>query len=419
MNLADSGILSTAMEAAGYQPVPEPEEAGVIILNTCSVREKAEVRALGRLKELSRLKRDKETCLCAIGCMAQRMGETLTKEIPEIDFILGTERLFELPRLLAQRNGLPVVDTELGTDLAWAELTPSSDNAFSVHITISRGCNNYCAYCIVPYLRGPERHRLPKAIIENINHLVEKGVTEVTLVGQNVNSYESGELRFPDLIRSVIRETDIQRIRFITSHPKDICDDLISLFATEAKLMGHVHLALQSGSDQILEKMFRRYNISHFQDRIDQLRRARPDIALTTDLIVGFPTETEEEFEMTLEAVRRIRFDGAFMFRYSVRSGTWAAKNLIDDIPEADKLRRLKKLIALQKEISFAVNQEEIGRVRSVLVDGTSRRDQNVWKGKTEGNKTILFRNDGDLLGQVVPVRVLRADSWTLHGETV
>jgi tRNA-2-methylthio-N6-dimethylallyladenosine synthase len=419
MNLADSGILSSAMEAAGYNPVADPAQAGVIIINTCSVREKAEERALGRLSELVHLKKDKQTYVCAIGCMAQRMGSKMLDRVPGIDFILGTEQLFELPDLLARRNGHPVVETAMGSDIEWAEYPPRPDNPYSAFVTITRGCDNYCAYCIVPYLRGPERHREPEAIIDDIRHLTTKGVLELTLVGQNVNSYRSDDTGFPDLIRKVIDETDIRRIRFITSHPKDLSDELINLFAAESRLMGHVHLPLQSGSDRILEKMFRKYTYKHFSGVVDKLRQARPDIALTTDLIVGFPTETEEEYEMTLAAVRDIGFDAAFMFRYSPREGTWAAENLADDVPEEEKLSRLRKLIEIQKDISCKVNQKEIGRVGEVLVDGTSRRDDRVWKGKTEGNKTVLLESEDELLGRIVPVKIIRADSWTLHGETV
>lgn len=417
MNIADSGILSAAMEDAGFVSVSEPEEAAVIIINTCSVREKAEERALGRLTELIGIKRKSGSRICAIGCMAQRMGEKIIKRIPEIDFILGTERLFDLPRLLMNESVEPVVDTRMTKDLAWAEFSPAPDNPFSAHVTISRGCDNYCAYCIVPYLRGPERHREHSAIIDDINELCDKGIVEITLVGQNVNSYNSDGLKFPGLLKKVISETDINRIRFITSHPKDLSDDLIDLFSSEQKLMGHFHLPLQSGSDRILSKMFRKYDYARYLGLVNKLRRARPNIAITTDLIVGFPTETEDEFRMTLEAVREIRFDAAFMFRYSVRDGTWAAKNLIDDVPEEVKLRRLQELIDLQKDISFEVNQKEIGRISSVLVDGTSRRDESIWKGKTEGNKTILLKSPDDLLGKIVNSRVNRADSWTLHGE--
>ncbi len=417
MNLADSGLLSAAMEASGYTAVEEPADAGVIIINTCSVREKAEERALGRLSNLIRFKRENETYVCAVGCMAQRMGDDILKRVPGIDFILGTEQLFELPRLIAEKNNKPLVSTDMTDNLKFAEFPPVPDNSYRGLVTITRGCNNFCAYCIVPYVRGRERHRDSKTIIHEINQLVEKGVIEINLVGQNVNSYKHQDIDFPALLKQVLYETDISRVRFITSHPKDLSDALIDLFSDESKLMGHFHLPLQSGSDRILKNMFRKYTYDHYKGRVEQLRQARPDIALTTDLIVGFPTENEEEFEMTLDAVREIQYDSAFMFRYSVREGTWADKNLEDDIPEEVKLARLQKLIDLQKEISCEVNQKEIGKVRSVLVDGTSRRDASIWKGKTEGNKTILFSRDEDLLGQVVPVTVERADSWTLHGE--
>jgi tRNA-2-methylthio-N6-dimethylallyladenosine synthase len=242
---------------------------------------------------------------------------------------------------------------------------------------------------------------------------------DLTLVGQNVNSYKSGEVRFPDLLKKIIDQTDIARIRFITSHPKDLSDELIGLFGSEDRLAGHVHLPLQSGSDRILVKMYRRYTLAHYRELVDKLRRARAGISLTTDLIVGFPSETEAEYEMTLKAVEDIRFDAAFMFRYSAREGTWAAKNLVDDIPEEEKLRRLQRLIEIQKRISFEVNQKERGQIREVLIDGVSRRDEKVWKGKTDGNKTVLIENDRNLLGKILPIRILRADSWTLHGETI
>jgi len=342
------------------------------------------------------------------------------QRVPAIDFVLGTERLFELPVLLDAKNGEPIVDTAMGKDLAWAELPPAPENPYMGQIIITRGCNNFCAYCIVPYLRGRERHRSPQAIIDNVNHLVSQGVLEIMLVGQNVNSYRWHDgFRFPELLTMVARETDIKRIRFITSHPKDLSDDLIARFGDEPKLMAQLHLPLQSGSDRILKLMLRSYTYAQFRNRVELLRQACPNISLTTDLIVGYPTETEEEFEMTLAAAREIRFDSAFMFHYSEREGTLAAKTQVDDIPEAVKLRRLQKLIDLQKGISYTANQREIGRVHQVMIDGTSRRDDTIWKGKTEGNKTVLIRDDRDLLGRIVPVRVTLADSWTLHGEAL
>lgn len=419
MNLADSGILSAAMKEAGYQSVADPDQANVIILNTCSVREKAEERALGRLRELGGLKKDREVRICAVGCMAQRMGHHLREQIPQIDFVLGTERLFELPDILSNGHTAPIVDTAMDSDLRWAEHPPSPDNSYTAHVVITRGCNNYCSYCVVPYLRGPERHRTPESIINDINQLMPKGIVEITLVGQNVNSYQYGDVRFPDLIRQIIAKTGLKRVRFITSHPKDLSDDLISLFGSEPALMGHLHLPLQSGADRILQLMSRGYTYDHYRRQVEKLRQARPDMAISTDLIVGFPTETEEEFAATMTAVREIGFDAAFMFRYSVREGTWATENLHDDVSEEEKLKRLKKLIALQTEMSYEVNQREVGCTRQVLVDGISRRDRTAWKGKTEGNKTVVFHDAGCITGQIVPVRITRADSWTLHGEPI
>ena len=417
MNLADSGILAAAMESAGYKAVADPDSAGVIILNTCSVREKAEERALGRLAELVRFKKGDDTRICAVGCMAQRLGGRLVERIPEIDFVLGTERLFELPALLDRGNGQVVVDTAMSSTADWAEYPPVPDNPYVGYVTITRGCENYCAYCIVPYLRGPERHRKPQAIINDVNHLTAQGVKDLTQVGQNVNSYQDDGLHFPDLIRMVLGETDLPRLRFITSHPKDLSDELIAVFAEHSRLAGHIHLPLQSGSDRVLDKMFRRYTYAHYRVLVEKLRQARPDISLTTDLIVGFPTETASEYHMTLDAVREIRFDSAFMFRYSARQGTWAAEHLADDVAEEEKLRRLHGLISLQKDVSSEVNQKEIGRVREVLIDGASRRDPAVWKGKTEGNKTVLVKSNQPMPGRFIPVRIIRADSWTLHGE--
>lgn len=419
MNLADSGVLSSALNNAGYQSVDEPTEAEVIIINTCSVREKAENRAIGRLRDLTGIVKGTNTKVCAVGCMAQNRGEQLLKEIPGIDFVLGTQRIFDLPELLSKKNGKPIVDTRLTASAQWSEFPPQPDNPHCAYVTITRGCDNYCAYCIVPYLRGKEVHRQPEDILRDVNHLIASGVQDITLVGQNVNSYRVEKTGFPELIELVIAETDAPRIRFITSHPKDISDNLMALFADQPRLMGHLHLPLQSGSDRILDTMFRKYTYGYYRAIIERLRDARPDIALSTDLIVGFPAETEDEFQMTLDAVDDIGFDAAFMFKYSVRKGTWAAKNLKDDIPEEVKLTRLQKLIDLQKDISYRVNQKEVGRVRSVLVDGTSRKDKSVWKGKSEGHKTVLFTSKDELLGKIVPIRIVSADSWTLHGEVV
>jgi tRNA-2-methylthio-N6-dimethylallyladenosine synthase len=418
MNLADSGLLGALLESRGYRAAFDEEDADLIILNTCSVREKAERRVFGRLSELSRLKKNGRCVrIAVVGCMAQRLGQTICRKAPQVDLVLGTDRLFELPEYLQNGFALPVIDTAFGYKYIEG-LIPSRDNKYSGFVTISRGCDNYCTYCVVPYVRGPERSFPAGRIIDQVKNLMSDGALEITLLGQNVNSYNDHGIDFPELVTMIARETDIRRIRFMTSHPRDMSDRLIEKISSEPKLMPHVHLPLQSGSDRILAKMGRQYSFDHYRSLVVTLRAARPELSLTTDLIVGFPSESVQEYEMTLEAVRTIAFDSAFMFRYSVREGT-AAAALADDIPESEKIRRLVGLINLQKETCLLKNQAEIGKIRSVLVDGLSRRSEKVLKGKTEGNKTILFAGGPELIGAIRKVRVCRADSWTLHGELV
>jgi tRNA-2-methylthio-N6-dimethylallyladenosine synthase len=418
MNLADSGLLAAVMEARGYQPINNEADADVIILNTCSVRARAEERVFGRLSELSRCKRaDHTKKIAVVGCMAQRLKGAILKRAPYVDIILGPDRILDLPRYLDNGRALsgPVIHTEFGFE-SIEDIIPSRDNKYSDFVTISRGCDNFCTYCVVPYVRGRERSYPASMIIKQINKLAADGVREVTLLGQNVNSYRDGNRDFSELLRAVSRETEIARIRFMTSHPKDMSDRLIDIISDEPKMMAHVHLPMQSGSNRILEKMGRAYTFEHYLSLVEKLRRAVPHVSLTTDLIVGFPSETEREYQLTLDSVKAIRFDSAFMFRYSPREGTAAAK-YNDDVPEPEKIRRLIELISLQKQIALDKNQSEIGKIRSVLVDGPSRRSEQVLKGKTEGNKTILFKASRDIIGQVRNIRVTSADSWTLHGE--
>lgn len=415
MNLADSGVLKSIMDSRGYQSVESEKDAEIIILNTCSVRKKAETRVFGRLSELSHLKKKGNRKIVVVGCMAQRLGEQLLEHSPCVDIVLGTDRLFDLPRYLENGRDEHLVHTEFGYEDI-EDIVPSRDNKYSAFVTISRGCDNYCTYCIVPYVRGRERSYSTHKIIGQVNTLVEESVIEITFLGQNVNSYRDGDSDFSDLLHRAASETGVRRIRFMTSHPKDMCDRLIEFIASEPKMMGHVHLPLQSASDRILKRMGRIYSYDHYLSLVEKLRKASSDISLTTDLIVGFPSETEQEFRMTLEAVKSIGFDSAFMFRYSLREGTAAAK-YEDNIPEQEKVRRLIDLINVQKKVAFEKNQSEIGKVRSVLVDGVSRRSEKVLKGKTEGNKTILFEGRPEHIGTVRNIRVTSADSWTLHGE--
>jgi len=415
MNLADSGALAAVLNAGGYLPADTEDEADLIILNTCSVREKAEERVFGRLGEMSRYGDTKQ--IAVVGCMAQRLGDKISKRAPNVDYVLGTDRMFDLPEILDDRPGVAKVNTQFGHE-SIGEFVPLRDDKYSAFVTISRGCDNFCSYCIVPYVRGRERSYSQGKIIRQIDDFVSDGVLEVTLLGQNVNSYKDNGHDFASLLRSVADRTEVRRIRFMTSHPKDLSDNLIEVMASEPKMMPHLHLPLQSGSDKILEKMGRVYSYDHYLKLVAKLRRAVPDISLTTDLIVGFPGETVEDFEKTLDAVREIKYDSAFMFRYSIREGTEAAK-FEDDVPEDEKIRRLKKLIELQKKISFEKNQGEVDRFREVLVDGFSRRSKEYLKGKTEQNKTILFKGDPQIIGTICRVKVNSADSWTLHGELV
>jgi len=415
MNLADSGSLRAIMNGHGYYPIEEEWDADIIIINTCSVREKAEERVYGRLGELSQYKRENENKIIAVvGCMAQRLADKILERAPYVDIILGTDQMFELPFLIENGIKTPQVYTEFGID-ATRNITPTRDSKYSAYVTISRGCDNFCSYCIVPYVRGRERSYSIDQIINSVNNFVSDGVIEITLLGQNVNSYLNGSIRFPDLLTAIVRETNIKRIRFMTSHPKDMSDHLIEVMSSEYKMMPHIHLPLQSGSDSILEKMGRAYTFAHYLGLVNKLRKSIPNISITTDLIVGFPSETEPDFEKTIEAVNLIKFDSSFMFRYSVRAGTEAAR-LVDDVPEGEKITRLNTLIKTQKSISFEKNQQEIGRIQSVLADGFSKRGKQYLKGKTGGAKTILFPGNADIIGKVCDVEVTSADSWTLHG---
>ncbi|MBD3401478.1 tRNA (N6-isopentenyl adenosine(37)-C2)-methylthiotransferase MiaB [candidate division GN15 bacterium] len=416
MNLADSSTLASTLTTRGYRRVAEEAEADLIILNTCSVREKAEDRVYGRLGEIYKFKKRKPHLKVAVvGCMAQRLGPELSQRVPHVDYVLGTDRVFELPDVLEGLEGTSPIMTAFGhenMDL----IEPIKETPYSGFITISRGCDNYCTYCIVPFVRGREREHSDDYIVDAAKKMADEGVVELTLLGQNVNSYKYNDTDFPGLLRRVARETGIRRIRYMTSHPKDLSKRLVEVMAEEPKLMPHIHLPLQSGANRILNRMGRIYTIEHYLKIIDYIRSKLEYVSITTDLIVGFPSETEEEFELTLEAVRRIGYDSAFMFRYSVRPGTTAAR-YADDVPEEDKIRRLNRLIELQQSIAYERNQREVGQVRESLVEGYSRRSKEHMRARTDGNKTILFPAGDVAAGTVLPIRVTSADAFTLHGE--
>lgn len=418
MNLADSSTLASSLTTRGYQRVKEEKDADLIVLNTCSVREKAEQRVIGRLGEIYKYKKRKPHMkIAVVGCMAQRLGEDLVKRVPYVDYVLGTDRIFELPDALEGIEGTDSIMTAFGHENI-DMITPIKETPYSGFVTISRGCDNYCTYCIVPYVRGKEREHSDSFIVDGVKKMVDEGVVELTLLGQNVNSYEYNGVDFPDLLLKVARETGLQRVRYMTSHPKDLSKKLVDVMADEPKIMPHIHLPLQSGSNRVLQKMGRIYSIEHYMKIINYIHKKLDYVTLTTDLIVGFPSETEEEFEETLKAVEEVRYDSAFMFRYSVRPGTTAA-SYEDDVPEEDKIRRLNKLIALQQKISYEQNQREVGQIRSGLVEGKSKRSPEYMRARTDGNKTVLFPAGDYPEGSIIPVKINTADAFTLHGDVV
>ncbi len=417
MNLADSSTLASTLITKGYKRVELESDADLLIFNTCSVREKAEDRVYGRLGEIYKFKKRKPHLkIAVVGCMAQRLADEIVKKVPYVDYVLGTDRIFELPDVIEGIEGTSPVMTAFGHENI-DMIVPAKETPYSGFVTISRGCDNYCTYCIVPYVRGKEVSHSDQFIIDAVKKMVDEGVVEVTLLGQNVNSYNYSGTDFPMLLQKIAQETGVKRLRFMTSHPKDLSKQLVDVIADEPKLMRHIHLPLQSGSDRILKRMGRIYSYEHYMKIIEYINKKLDYVSLTTDLIVGFPSETEDEFEMTLDAVRSIRYDTAFMFRYSVRPGTTAAK-YEDDVPEDDKIRRLKKLIKLQQEISYDKNQREVDRISYSVVEGFSRKSSDQFRARTEGNKTIIFKADKDIQpGTILPIKVLAADAFTLHGE--
>ena len=418
MNLSDSSMLASSLLSRGYRRVDSEAEADLLIFNTCSVRIKAEERAIGRLNEVQRLKRSKpEMKVAVVGCMAQRMGEELTEKLPHVDYVLGVDRVFELPDLLDEQEATHQVHTAFGHENI-AAITPVTETPYTGFVTISRGCDNFCTYCIVPHVRGREHSLSPEFVVESVNALVQQGAQEVTLLGQNVNSYVFEGLTFPGLLQRVLDKTTVPRLRFMTSHPKDLSRDLVDVMAKNSRMMPHIHLPLQSGNNRVLRKMGRKYTVEHYLSIIEYIRKRLEYVSITTDLIVGFPSETEAEYEETLKVVETVQYDAAFMFRYSIRPGTTAAR-MADDVPEEDKIRRLSKLIDLQKRLGYERNQHEVGRTHATLIEGRSRRSEHIWRGRTPGDKTVLFEGENIAPGQIVSISIKEADAFTLHGELV
>jgi tRNA-2-methylthio-N6-dimethylallyladenosine synthase len=422
MNVYDSAGIAALLEKEGLEAADSVEHAGVILINSCAVRGHAEERVLGRVGELKSLKSqnpDLKLVLC--GCVAQEQGQALLQRFPHLDAVVGTSQYRQLPAIvagLASTNGRPCL-TSFDHDIEDLPELPDFSGQATAFVAVMRGCNNFCSYCIVPYVRGRERSRPADDIINEIRQQAERGVKEVTLVGQNVNSYKWQETDFPRLLETACSIQGIERIRFITSHPKDLSDGLIRVMSENHKICKHLHLPLQAGSDRILKLMNRGYTIGHFESLAERARRAMPDLTLTTDVIAGFPGETEAEFSETLEAMERIRFDGAFTYKYSGRPGTKAAE-LSGEIGEGEKLQRLDKLIKLQQQITLESNRADIGKIFEVLVEKESKKSNGQFMGRTGGNKTTVFDSPSRIkTGDLVNVRIIKATQATLVGEII
>ena len=425
MNLADSEIVGSILTKAGYALIRNIDEADFILINTCAIRDNAEQRIRKRLRELRALQRQRTWVKIGIlGCMAERLKTQLMEEEENVSFIVGPDAYRQLPDMLHHVNdGERMAETLLSDTETYADIEPVryDTNGITAYISIMRGCQNYCAYCVVPYTRGRERSRNPETIVNEARSLFEKGFREVTLLGQNVNSYRwhdpAGDVGFPQLMAMVAQVNPLLRVRFATSHPKDLSDELLQVMADYDNICKCIHLPVQSGSERILKLMNRRYTPEWYLDRIDAIRRYLPTCSITTDVIAGFCTETEEDHQATLDMFRRVRYDYAYMFKFSMRPNTYAEKHLQDDIPDDVKTRRLEEIIALQGEIALENNQKEVGKTFEVLVEGVSHRSDQQLFGRNSQNKVIVFDRGDIQPGQYVNVRVTRCTAATLIGE--
>ncbi len=428
MNVADSEVVAAVMKMAGYDLCEREEEADAVFLNTCSVRENAENKIYHRLEMLhAERKKGRALILGVLGCMAQRVKEELIDQ-HHANLVCGPDSYLRLPELIAQCElGHPAVDTQLSTSETYRDIVPlrMSANRVSGFVSIMRGCNNFCHYCIVPYTRGRERSRDVESILREVRDLSERGFKEVTLLGQNVNSYGlspagklvEGAVSFAQLLRMVAREVPHMRVRFTTSNPEDMSEDILHAIAEEPNLCHHIHFPAQSGSDKILRLMNRKYTREQYLDKVAAIRRIIPDCAISTDIFVGYHDETEEDHRQTLSLVREVGFDSAFMFKYSERPGTYAAKHLPDNVPEETKIARLNELIQLQTEVSAAQNRKDEGKTFQVLVEGYSKRSHDQLCGRTAQNKMVVFDKGNHHVGDLVEVRITHSTSATLFGE--
>ena len=424
MNLADSERMAHQLEEVGYVETEDVDQADLIILNTCAVRENAETTTYGKIGELNRNKKKNPNLILAItGCMAQKNQADMFKKAPHIDIVLGTHNIQHINEMIDQvqrtKKRQVMVDMD-NTVLPELEAKPSG--TWSAWVPINNGCNKFCTYCIVPHTRGREISRPIEAIVNDVKQLGAKGYKEITLLGQNVNSYGldfKDGTDFGTLVTALDGIPGIERIRYMTSHPQDMTKSMIDAMAASSNICHMMHLPLQSGSPEILRRMNRKYSLEWYKELLSYAREKMPDLVVTTDIIVGFPGETEEDFEMTLEALKDIRYDAVYSFIYSKRSGTPAAE-FEDQVDEEVKRVRLQRLMDVQNQISFELNQPMEGQVYEIIVEGPSRKDEHMWFGRTEGNKMILFPEDPDLsIGDTVEIKVDRAQTWVCYGTII
>ncbi len=418
MNVHDAERIAGILHAAGWRETG-PEGADAVILLTCCVRESAEERLYGRLTSLRPLKEERGALVAVGGCLAQKEGEKLLERFPHVDLVFGTHQFPRIAELLEEAASRRFCALEMD-GLRLEDLPVSRREGFRAWVTITHGCDNFCSYCVVPYVRGREVSRPPAEVLREVGRLVEDGAREINLLGQNVNSYrlrEEGRSRFADLLRLLGREFPGVWIRFTTSHPRDFDRPIMEAIAETENVCEHVHLPVQAGSDRVLQAMNRGYRAADYLQKVEELREVVKDVVLTTDLMVGFPGETEEDFRRTLQLVERCRFDAAFTFIYNPRPGT-AASRLPDDVPREVKLDRLQRLAELTRRLTAESLRSRVGRMEPVLVEGASRKDRGMWRARTRGNQLVHFpRGAEDLVGKTVRVRITRSGSWSLYGE--
>jgi len=430
MNVADSEVIASVMKMAGYESQDTIEGTDAVLLNTCSIRDNAEQKIINRLESLHAMSKKHRMIIGVVGCMAERVKQDLI-EHHHVDLVAGPDAYLQLPELFASvEAGEKAINVELSTTETYKDIIPERicGNHISGFVSIMRGCNNFCHYCIVPYTRGRERSRDLASILNEVKDLHAKGFKEVTLLGQNVNSYQFTQkgsngneetIDFPELLRRVAQTVPDMRIRFTTSHPKDMSDETLHVIAEYPNICKHIHLPVQSGSDRILKLMNRKYTREWYLERVAAIRRIIPDCGLTTDIFCGYHSETEEDHQQSLSLMRECGYDSAFMFKYSERPGTYASKHLPDDVPEETKIRRLNELIELQNQLSAESYKKDVGKTFEVLVEGVSKRSKLQLFGRTQQYKVVVFDRGNHHIGDFVKVRITDSSSATLKGEEI